>query len=120
MKKQKNLKLELQIRNSATEFLIFVNQAGKESIEVRLHNSSVWLPQKLIAVLFAFFCREIKERNLIGRSLCCGEGWLLLEDDVSIDDEEDPVSASDDDDGAVSADEGESPYHNIVILFPVF
>jgi len=50
MKKEQNSKL--QIRNSTAEFLIFVNQAGGEAIEVQLRNGSVWLPQKLIAVLF--------------------------------------------------------------------
>jgi len=43
---------KLQIRNSTAEFLIFTKQAGGDSIEVRVDDESVWLTQKLIAVLF--------------------------------------------------------------------
>jgi hypothetical protein len=45
-------KRNLQIRNSTAEFLIFTNQAKGEGIEVRVQNNTVWLTQKLIAVLF--------------------------------------------------------------------
>jgi hypothetical protein len=48
MKKNK----KLQIRNSTAEFLIFTNQGGKENIEVRLEDETIWLSQKLIAILF--------------------------------------------------------------------
>jgi len=40
------------IRNSTAEFLMFTAQAGENSIEVRVEDESVWLPQKLIAELF--------------------------------------------------------------------
>ncbi len=43
---------KIQIRNSTAEFLIFTNQAGKDGIEVRFHNETIWLSQKLMAVLF--------------------------------------------------------------------
>ena len=43
---------KLQIRNSTAEFLIFTNQSGGESIEVRVQDGTVWLNQKLIAALF--------------------------------------------------------------------
>ena len=43
---------QYQIRNSTVEFLIFAKQKDGELIEVRLQNGTVWLPQKLIAVLF--------------------------------------------------------------------
>lgn len=43
---------KLQIRNSTAEFLIFTSQAGKDSIEVRFENETIWLSQKLMAVLF--------------------------------------------------------------------
>lgn len=43
---------ELQIRNSTAEFLIFTSQAGKDGIEVRFENETIWLSQKLMAVLF--------------------------------------------------------------------
>lgn len=42
----------LQIRNSTAEFLIFTNQAGENSIEVRVADETVWLTQKMIAGLF--------------------------------------------------------------------
>lgn len=42
----------LQIRNSTTEFLIFANQTNDNGIEVRIQDGSVWLSQKLIAILF--------------------------------------------------------------------
>ncbi len=43
---------KLQIRNSTAEFLIFTSQAGKNGIEVRFQNETIWLSQKMIAVLF--------------------------------------------------------------------
>ncbi len=43
---------KLQIRNSTAEFLVFSNQAGENTIEVRIEDETVWLSQKLIAVLF--------------------------------------------------------------------
>jgi hypothetical protein len=42
----------LQIRNSTAEFLIFTRQAGKNGIEVRIQDGTVWLSQRLIASLF--------------------------------------------------------------------
>jgi hypothetical protein len=43
---------KLQIRNSTAEFLIFSKQEGKNTIEVRIEDETVWLTQKLIGVLF--------------------------------------------------------------------
>lgn len=43
---------KFQIRNSTAEFLIFTNQAKEDGIEVRLQNDTIWLSQKLMAVLF--------------------------------------------------------------------
>jgi len=43
---------KLQIRNSTAEFLVFSKQAGENTIEVRIENETVWLSQKLLAVLF--------------------------------------------------------------------
>ena len=43
---------KLQIRNSTAEFLVFTNQEGENTIEVRIEDETVWLSQKLIAVLF--------------------------------------------------------------------
>ncbi|OZN25500.1 hypothetical protein CFY87_02540 [Actinobacillus seminis] len=40
------------IRNSTAEFLIFTNQTGDQSIEVRYENGEIWLTQKRIAELF--------------------------------------------------------------------
>lgn len=43
---------KLQIRNSTVEFLIFTKQEGKNTIEVRIEDETVWLTQKLIGALF--------------------------------------------------------------------
>lgn len=43
---------KLQIRNSTAEFLIFTAQTGEDSIEVRYENETIWLTQKMIALLF--------------------------------------------------------------------
>lgn len=43
---------KIQIRNSTAEFLVFTTQAGENTIEVRIEDETVWLSQKLIAVLF--------------------------------------------------------------------
>ncbi len=40
------------IRNSTAEFLIFTSTAGKESIEVRYEDETIWLSQKMMAALF--------------------------------------------------------------------
>ena len=59
MDKDNNKKL--QIRNSTAEFLVFTKQAGNDSIEVRVEDETVWLTQKLIAVLFDVNVRTISE-----------------------------------------------------------
>ncbi|BDU77980.1 virulence RhuM family protein [Mesoterricola sediminis] len=41
-----------QIRNSTAEFLIFTNQTGENTIEVRVEDGTVWLSQKQMAALF--------------------------------------------------------------------
>ena len=43
---------KLQIRNSTAEFLIFTNQMKEDGIEVMVKDETVWLSQKLIALLF--------------------------------------------------------------------
>lgn len=43
---------KFQIRNSTAEFLIFTNQMKEDGIEVRVQNDTIWLSQKLMAVLF--------------------------------------------------------------------
>jgi hypothetical protein len=43
---------KLQIRNSTAEFLIFTNQTKEDGIEVRVQDETIWLSQKLMAVLF--------------------------------------------------------------------
>lgn len=47
-RKQKNL----TIRNSTSEFLIFTSQDGKNSIEARFEDETIWLTQKLMGELF--------------------------------------------------------------------
>ncbi len=49
------------IRNSTAEFLIFTAQDGKNSIETRYENETIWLTQKLIAELFEVDIRTINE-----------------------------------------------------------
>lgn len=58
----------LTIRNSTAEFLIFTQQAGEESIEVRFEGETIWLTQKLMAALFNVDVRTISEhlRNIFG------------------------------------------------------
>ncbi len=43
---------QLQIRNSTAEFLIFSKNEKTEGIEVRLQDGTVWLSQRVMAVLF--------------------------------------------------------------------
>jgi len=57
MSKEKHL----QIRNSTAEFLIFTRQAGEDGIEVRVEDETVWLTQRLMAVLFDVDVRTINE-----------------------------------------------------------
>jgi hypothetical protein len=52
---------KLQIRNSTAEFLIFTKQTGENTIEVRVEDETVWLTQKLMAVLFEVDVRTINE-----------------------------------------------------------
>lgn len=52
---------KLQIRNSTAEFLIFTRQAGEKGIEVRVEEETVWLTQKLIAVLFGVTVPTVNE-----------------------------------------------------------
>jgi hypothetical protein len=52
---------KLQIRNSTAEFLIFTRQAGEDGIEVRVVEETVWLTQKLLAVLFEVTVPAINE-----------------------------------------------------------
>lgn len=52
---------KLQIRNSTAEFLIFTHQAGEDGIEVRVADETVWLTQKLMAVLFQVDLRTVNE-----------------------------------------------------------
>lgn len=53
--------MKKHIRNSTAEFLIFTAQNGKDSIEVRVENGSIWLTQKLIAELFGKSVSTINE-----------------------------------------------------------
>ena len=52
---------KLQIRNSTAEFLIFTRQDGKNGIEVRVEDGTVWLTQKLMATLFDVTVPTINE-----------------------------------------------------------
>ena len=48
----KKMSKKFQIKNSTAEFLIFTNQAKENGIEVRVQNETIWLSQKLMAILF--------------------------------------------------------------------
>jgi len=45
-------KTKLTIRNSTAEFLMFTSQDGKNSIEARYEDETIWLTQKLMGELF--------------------------------------------------------------------
>ena len=68
---------KLQIRNSTAEFLVFTLQAGEKGVEVRVEDETVWLTQRLIAVLFDVTVPTVNEhlKNLFSD----GE---ILEDSV--------------------------------------
>lgn len=51
----------LTIRNSTAEFLIFTTQSGKDSIEVRYEDETIWLTQKMMAELFDVSIPTINE-----------------------------------------------------------
>ncbi|MDR0645419.1 MAG: virulence RhuM family protein [Elusimicrobiota bacterium] len=50
MTKEKNK--NLQIRNSTAEFLIFAYQSHGDGVEVRVQDSTIWLSQKNMGILF--------------------------------------------------------------------
>jgi hypothetical protein len=52
---------KIQIRNSTAEFLIFSKQAGENTIEVRIEDETVWLPQRLMGILFEASVPTINE-----------------------------------------------------------
>lgn len=49
------------IRSSTAEFLIFTNQAGGDSIEVRYQDQTIWLTQKMMAELFGVSVSAINQ-----------------------------------------------------------
>jgi hypothetical protein len=69
---------KLQIRNSTAEFLIFTKQAGENTIEVRVEDETVWLTQKLMAVLFDVDVRTINEHlgNIYQNGEQCREATI--------------------------------------------
>lgn len=56
-----NEEKKANIRNSTAEFLIFTEQSGENSVEVRIAEESVWLTQKLMGVLFEVSVPTINE-----------------------------------------------------------
>ena len=52
---------QLKIRNSTAEFLIFTRQTDEDGIEVRVEDETVWLTQKLMAMLFEVTVPTINE-----------------------------------------------------------
>jgi len=57
-----------QIRNSTAEFLVFTQQTGDKSIEVRYEDETIWLSKRMMAELFDVDVRTINEhlQNLFG------------------------------------------------------
>jgi hypothetical protein len=51
----------LLIHNSTAEFLMFTAQAGEQSIEARFQDETVWLTQKMMAILFNVSVPTINE-----------------------------------------------------------
>lgn len=49
------------IRNSTAEFLIFTGQNGGQNIEARYEDETIWLSQKLMALLFDVDVRTVNE-----------------------------------------------------------
>src|SRR5574344_3129859 len=45
-------KSQLTIKDELTDFLLYTAPNGKVKVEVFLHNETVWLTQKAIAILF--------------------------------------------------------------------
>ncbi len=41
-----------RIRNSTADFLFFTLESGEESIEIRYEDETIWLSQKMMALLF--------------------------------------------------------------------
>jgi len=62
---------KLHIRNSTAEFLVFTRQAGESGIEVRVEDETVWLTQKLMAVLSEVAVRTASEH--LGNLVASGE-----------------------------------------------
>lgn len=54
-------KKKKRIRSSAAEFLIFTNQSGADTVEVRYEDETIWLSQKLMATLFDVTVPTINE-----------------------------------------------------------
>ncbi|NDP23122.1 MAG: virulence RhuM family protein [Paludibacter sp.] len=52
---------KLQIRNSTAEFLVFTQQTGDKSIEVRYEDETIWLSQRMMAELFDVDVRTVNE-----------------------------------------------------------
>ena len=49
------------IRNSTAEFLIFVNGAKEDGVEVRYQDGMIWLTQKVMSELFDVNIRTVNE-----------------------------------------------------------
>ena len=68
---------DLTIRSSTAEFLIFTNQAGEDSIEVRYQDDTIWLTQKLMAELFEItkHLQNIFNDNELGQDSVCAKTY---------------------------------------------
>ena len=68
-------KKELQIRDSAAEFLIYRTDDGEVKLDVRLEDETIWLTQQMMTELFRTTQQNVSQhiRNIID------EGELALE-----------------------------------------
>jgi hypothetical protein len=53
--------MNARIQNSTSHFLIFAHKANEDGIEVRIEDETVWLTQRLMALLFQVDVRTINE-----------------------------------------------------------
>ena len=61
MRGKRTIRTPWFIRNCMAEFLIFIGQAGEQSIEARYENETIWLSQKLVAELFVVSVKMVNE-----------------------------------------------------------
>ncbi|GHU94760.1 toxin Fic [Bacteroidia bacterium] len=69
---------KIQIRNSTAEFLIFTAEGAENSVEAFYQDETIWLSQKMMAVLFDVDVRTINEhlQNIYAQGELSGEATI--------------------------------------------